>query len=252
MRARGKCSSSAATLALAWLLAGCIGVSAPKKPGAGGAKTVASTTKLAKCTKTKAAEDAPIDDFEDNNTQVMRVGGRDGYWWKSVDPKGSKFEPDELKLAEPGAGNSLLALHATGRTVTGDGAYGALFGTNFSSNSGEAALYDASTYAGIYFKAKGDPGKATSVRFKIGDVNTHPDLGVCSNCWNHFGKNLTLTPEWTEHKILFADLKQADGWGSPRPPAVVAEKLYSMDFSFEGGGEFGIWLDDVAFLICDE
>ena len=243
--------SSPWLLALGWLVSGCIGVSAPKKPGADGPKTVAATTKLVKCAKTKPAEDAPIDDFEDGNTQVMRVGGRDGYWWKSVDPKGSKFDPDELKMEEPGAGNSIKALHATGMTVTGDGAYGALFGINFSSNSGEAALYDGSPYAGIAFKAKGDAGKATKVRFKVGDVNTHPDLGVCGTCWNHFGKNIDLTPEWTEHEILFADLKQADGWGSPRPPHIVAEKLYSMDFSFEGGGEFGIWLDDVSFLICE-
>ena len=118
---------------------------------------------------------------------------------------------------------------------------------------GTGGLYDASKYAGISFKARVDESSTRKVRFKIGDVNTHKDGNVCKDngCWNHFGKDLVLTPKWKEYTLLFTEAAQEEGWGSPRPSSVTPSKLISLDWTVKGGlGEFGVWLDDVTFLDC--
>ena len=93
-------------------------------------------------------------------------------------------------------------------------------------------LYDASKYAGIAFKAKIGPGSARSVRFKIGDVNTHKDAGICKTCWNHFGKDLSLTPEWKEYTVLFTVASSRRRAGAiPRPAALSTDKLVSLNWT---------------------
>lgn len=235
---------------VAALSVGCIGVSQkkqmgvePDRPGIrGGAEVI-------KCAASKAvpAPDGLLDDFEDDNNQVVIVAGRDGYWWKSQD-EFSQIGPANLRSQKGGNGAKGRALHVTGRTGTGAGAWGVNFGANFSTQG----LYDASKFAGIRFFAKAGEGSVTSVRFKIGDVNTHPDQGVCKDCWNHFGKNIYLTSEWKEYKVMFWELKQAEYWGDPRPPAIVPDKLYNIDFTVGPGAEkFELWIDDLAFLTCE-
>jgi endoglucanase len=228
----------------AFLLSGCIGVSA-KKHGAGGPGTV--PIKL--CRQSKPAFDGIIDDFEDSNTQLEKKAGRDGYWFKANDPKGST---SEMVVDEPGADGSELAMHFTGVTVPGDEAndyWGAMLGANFSSQN--AATYDASRYAGIAFKAKvGSPNATRSFRFKIGDVNTHKDGGICTACWNHWGRDITLTSEWKEYRVNFAGTEQMPGWGNPRPPAMLPDKLMAINFSVGPGATYDIWLDDIVFLDC--
>ena len=79
-------------------------------------------------------------------------------------------------------------------------------------------FYNASKYAGIAFKAKvGSPDSTRNVRLKIADVNTRKDAGICKTCWNHFGKDLAMTPEWKEYRVTFSGAAQAAGWGDPRP-----------------------------------
>jgi hypothetical protein len=209
--------------------------------------TVQQRAKLNPCKAgTKPADDGLMDDFEDGDRQLMKVAGREGYWWKHADPNGSKFSPDELTLEDAGAGSTGKALHAAGQTASTDGAYGVRVGVNFTAGG----LYDASTYVGISFKAKVDANATKSLRFEIGDVNTHKDAGVCVDCWNHFGKDLQLTTEWKEYVILFADVTQQAGWGKPRPPSVSPDKLYAIDWSIGPGAIFGLWLDDVQLLTC--
>ena len=72
----------------------------------------------------------------------------------------------------------------------------------------------------------------------------------CNDRWNHFGKDITLSEEWAEYVIPFSELKQADGWGDPRPPSVTPEKLYNLDWSIGPGATFEIWIDDVKFHEC--
>ena len=199
------------------------------------------------------AADGLLDDFEDDDGQVTVLDGRDGYWWKNADPMGSKFTapPDgaSLKWIDGGANGSAKALHVAGTTAGGsDDAYGIEVGTNVVSAKGET--YDASRYVGISFMAKAGQSSIKKVRLNVGDVNTHPDLNACDNCWNHFRKDFTLTTEWQEYRASFEELEQRPGWGSPRPNAVSADKIYTVTFAIEGGGDFELFVDDVQFLEC--
>jgi hypothetical protein len=226
--------------------AACIGVSAKSKGAA--VPGVASAVKH--CRAVRPADDGALDDLEDNNNQITKTNGRDGYWWSAADPKGSKID---MQIAEPGFGGSEMAMHITGTTVPGkaeDQAWGVLLGMNFVGE--DVLLYDASKYAGVAFKAKiGSPDSARAVRLKIADVNTHQNAGICKACWNHFGKDLTLTPEWKEYRVTFSGASQEAGWGDPRPQAVTPSKLVGLNWGVGPGNKYDIWIDDVTFLDCE-
>jgi hypothetical protein len=237
---------------VASLGAGCIGVS-QKRNAAGGAVGGVIGGNLADLNVCRAgvrpAEDGSIDDFEDGNSQVNLEGGREGYWWQAKDEKGSSIGPAPFVPSESGGSGSELSLHVEGQTVPGntaDGFWGAEFGFNFLGKG----PYNASKYVGIAFKARIGGGTARSVRFNVGDINTHKDGNICATCWNHFGKVLTLTPEWKEYRILFTDLRQEDYWGNPRPPAITPSQLFNGEFKIGPGQTFDLWVDDMYLLAC--
>jgi hypothetical protein len=194
---------------------------------------------------TKPSDDGLIDDFEDGDNQLAKAGDRNGYWFLSKDPNGSTIDPSPLAMSNSGAGGSQKALHAYGQTASDSGAWGVIVGTNF---LGEG-VYDASKYAGISFKAKVGKDSTKVVRFKVADVNTHPDGGVCKTCWNHFGKDVELSNEWQEYKVQFADMKQEAGWGE-QFPALTTSKVIALNWSYGPGRAFDLWLDDIQFFEC--
>ncbi len=221
---------------------GCIGVSQSLSHSSGPIGEPRSCPAL-----TMPAPDGLIDDFEDGNTQLAPQDGRDGYWWTGTDEKGSAFLNADLGPVEGGGSGSSKAIHVYGKTSDAPEAWGINFGANFSS----AGLYDAKRYVGIEFRAKvGTADASRRVRLKIGDVNTHPDFGVCKDCWNHFGKDISLSTEWKEYTVLFSGVRQAEGWGDPRPSHITVNQLFSLDFSVGPGQAFDIWIDDVRFLTC--
>ena len=184
-----------------FFIGGCIGVSA-KPPGSTAALGDASAVK--RCRAVRPADDGAIDDLEDGDNQITKIAGRTGYWWSAADPNGSKIE---MQTTEPGAGSE-MSMRMTGKTAAGkpeDGTWGVQLGINFVT---EGLFYDASKYAGIAFKAKVSPESGRQLRFKIGDINTHKDANICKACWNHFGKDLTLTPEWKEYRVTFSGAQQ--------------------------------------------
>jgi hypothetical protein len=200
------------------------------------------------------ADDGLVDDFEDGNGQMVLLDGRDGYWWKNADKEGAKFttpaDGSAFEFAAEGARGSTKSLHIAGSTIQGsDQAYGVEVGTNLVSTKG--SLYDASKYLGVSFMAKVGPKSVKKVRLNLGDVNTHPDLGSCKSCWNHFSKDLELTTEWQEYQVPFEDMVQRPGWGEPRPRSISVKELYTLTFAFEGsGGEFDLFVDDIQFVAC--
>ena len=176
------------------------------------------------------------------------TSGRDGYWWSAKDPKGSTLE---MQVTEPGAAGSEMAMHMSGKTVPGkpeDDSWGVLLGMNLVN---QGLFYDASKYAGVAFKAKVGPDSTRAVRLKIADINTHKEAGVCTTCWNHFGKDLTLTTDWKEYRITFSSAEQEPAWGSPRPPAVTPSKLIALNWGIGPGNSYDLWIDDVTFLECE-
>jgi len=214
------------------------------------ATTPTTEAKLAACNgKLVPAEDGSVEDFEDGDSQIKQLAGRNGYWWTAHDELGSTFTLPQGQLApSDGGAESTKAVHVTGKTAAGgSNAWGVEFGTNWVNAKG--GLYDASKYAGLSFKAKAT-GATKSVRVSLGDVNTHADAGVCKTCWNHFRKDFQLTEDWQTHTLSFAELKQRPGWGDPSPPALTADKLVALSFALEGGKDFDVWVDDIVLLSC--
>jgi endoglucanase len=240
-----RCSTVIAVVSMA--NAGCVGVSAKRDTvGANGVPV----PQLHNCPAgVVAAEDGLIDDFEDGNTQIAVKAGRGAYWFKSADSNGSEFNPDEMQMVDGGSDHPGKVLHVSGTTSGAQGAWGVLVGANFVSDS---KTYDASRYVGISFRAKIGKNATSSVRFKMGDINTHPDLGICTDCWNHFGKDMSLTTEWKEYQVLFTVARQEPYWGNPKPDSITPGALYSMDFTIKPGQKFDLWVDDVQFLKCVE
>jgi hypothetical protein len=240
----------AAALTTSALGSGCIGVSQSQGGAAGGDDAASQAAARAALKKTcpkgvRPAIDGLIDDMEDGNSQLSQLDGREGYWWRSQDDVGSTIEPDKFTPVETEGGNGLCAMYR-GKTSSAEGAWGVNFGANFMGSG----TYDASKYVGITFRAKVGPDSTTKVRFKIGDVNTHKDAGVCKDCWNHFGQNLVLSTEWAEYQVLFAETRQAPGWGDPNPPALSVDQLWNVDWSIDPGVAFEIYVDDIQFLEC--
>src|SRR5690606_1482378 len=124
------------------------------------------------------------------DNRLAPADGRGGYWWKSADSAGSQIGPDDFKPVPGGIGGS-LAMQAFGKTASGGGDDG--WGAQFGANLTPSGTYDASKYVGLRFMARVGEASTSSVRFKISDVNTHPDLGVCKTCWNHFGRDINLS-----------------------------------------------------------
>ncbi len=111
--------------------------------------------------------------------------------------------------------------------------------------------YDASKYQGITFWAKKAPGGAEKVRLKVPDANTVPEGKVCTECYNDFGMDITLTDEWTQYTIPFRAMKQEKYWGAPHPDGITAGTLFGIQFQFkEPGATFDFWLDELEFTGC--
>jgi hypothetical protein len=198
-----------------------------------------------------APEDGLIYDLEDGDNQSNQAAGRDGYWYTVADSRGSEFEiPSEgFSPSEGGADGSRMAVHVKGKTASGgDQAWGIELGVGFINGND---LYDASKYVAFSFKAKtGDERADREVRVSLPDVNTHPAANVCASCSNHFNKTITLSTEWQEYTIAFADMRQREGWGDPRPAGLTPAKLINLNFHIGGGKDFDTWVDDIKFLQC--
>ena len=62
------------------------------------------------------------------------------------------------------------------------------------------------------------------------DVNTDPEGGVCTECFNDFGADLILTTEWKLYIFPWKSMKQMPGWGSPRKPHITPAKIFGIQF----------------------
>jgi endoglucanase len=195
--------------------------------------------------------DFTIDDAEDNNNQVLLQKGRKGYWYTFVDKAGSTITPpaaQKFQMSPGGANASTNAARMMGKmSPTGEPLFA---GMGFSFTEPKAG-YDATAYTGISFYAKVGPGSAKAVRLKVPDANTDPVGKVCTECFNDFGADLTLTEQWQKYAIPFATMKQMDGWGSPHPATIDKSKLYGVQWQVtQPGASYDLWIDSVQFTGC--
>jgi endoglucanase len=195
--------------------------------------------------------DYMIDDTEDNSNQVIIQKNRNGYWYTFVDKLGSTITPPAQTtfLMSPGGANgSQHAARMMGK-IAGSGA--PLFAGMGFSLTDPKAPYDATAYTGVSFFAKVGAGTTTSVRLKVPDINTDPAGKVCTECFNDFGTDLTLTEQWKKYVVPFATMSQMEGWGAPHPKSIDKSKLLGMQWQVTAQGvSYDVWVDNVQFTGC--
>ncbi len=192
---------------------------------------------------------ALVEDFEDNDDQIVLEAGRDGFVYTYLDELGSTVEPSDKAFAAASGGSekSGFAGRFHGKTAKGEESFAGL-GLNFTENE---RPYDASAYRGFSFWARAAEGTTPYVRVQLADANTDPVGGVCTDCFNDFGVTIPLTSEWQRFAIPFSDLKQETGWGNPRPPALDASKLVGMKWQVGSpNAEYDVWIDKVELVSC--
>jgi endoglucanase len=196
-------------------------------------------------------QDFVVDDTEDNNNQVLIQKGRNGYWYTFVDKAGSTITPPSqgtFLMSPGGANGSQHAAHMMGK-MAGSGA--PLFAGMGFSFTDPKAPYDATAFTGVSFFAKVGPGSTVGVRLKVPDANTDPAGKVCTECFNDFGVDLTLTDQWKRYTVPFATMKQMEGWGAPHPASVDKSKLFGLQWQVtQTGVSYDVWVDNVQFTGC--
>jgi len=195
-----------------------------------------------------------IDDMEDNDSFILPREGRQGVWFTVNDGTPGAMQtpgtPFTMSPISAGRGASLYAARSSGY---GFASWRPLIGFWFyHPPTGPKQLYDVSRYRGITFMARFAASDAanvsTSVRVVIPDRDTDPDGMVCmgGGCNDHFGANITLTPQWTSYTILFATMTQ-EGWGT-QVGQFDAVNAYGIEFEFPLQATFDCWIDDIALL----
>lgn len=188
-----------------------------------------------------------IDDLDDGNHQTAPEESRGGYWYTYADET-STVEPNgTFAPTAGGAEGTPFAARMHGQIGSKQYPYAGL-GFNLTDPKDP---YDLSSCAGLSFRAKKGTAEAISaVRVKIGDVYTVPEGGVCKSCYNDFGADLGLTPEWVLYELRFADLKQEPYWGEPRPK-LETSRVYQVQFMVKDpSAPFDVWVDDVRLIGC--
>jgi hypothetical protein len=234
---------------LAGGLIGCKSGTAPEPatPAAEGASAAVPVTDTASAALSSAGAatcaNLVLDDLEDGDNRGAPDDARGGYWYSFKDSNGTTLSPEgAFKPADGGAKSSKHAARINGKT----GASGVVYAGMGFNLADPMAPYDLSKVTGICFDAKG-PGAA---RVKLPDVNTAPEGHVCKTCYNDFGADFQLTPDWKEHCFKLSDLKQQSGWGEPHP-ALSRDKVFSIQWQVSAtGADYDLSVDNVR-LTCD-
>jgi hypothetical protein len=180
-----------------------------------------------------------IDDFEDGDYVVLPTDGRVGRWYTMNDGTGTQtpaqgyLAPSMLSESRDG---SQMALHTQG---DGFDDWGALIRADFNHASAAEPIntYDASTYSGIRFWGKSGDADSYSVRVVL--LSTDTDSGD-----DHFGNDLTFTPEWQEFTLPF-DMMQQEVAGPL--PSIDPSELMGFQIALPPGSSFDVWIDDLRF-----
>jgi len=203
-------------------------------------------TRDARLTRLEACPNGMLDDGEDGNAQIIKSGGRDGYWFTFKDSWGSTIEPmGEFKMSPSDRPGSKYVAAMRGKMAASGASLYAGLGFAFTNPK---TPFDLSFAQGIRFWAKG-PGK---IRFKIPDANTSPEGDRCNDCYNDFGVDLYLQDEWVRYTIPFAKMTQQSGWGD-RAPKLSTRELFAVEWQFNTpGADYDISIDDVELVGCEE
>jgi len=201
-----------------------------------------------------AIGDTLIDDLEDKDNGVAKVGGRSGFWYTYVDALGSTItpKPDSTGAAPllPGSTNchgGMACIIVSGTTGAADtvGMKYPYAGVGFDfSNAKKPCVYNGSAYSGIKFWARGDV--EITIKVNISATADAAGGGTCATgCSNGHGLKVVLTPDWAQVDVPFATIMQDPTWGTQVP--FDKATLLSFQVQFPSGGPFNAALDDLTF-----
>jgi len=198
-----------------------------------------------------------IGNFDDGSKNVnSKLFNGGGGQWLAITEGGNTVDSDFV--VDGGANNSPKAARVFGKlTDKGDKVYPSF---QLQGKLKDSGYYDASAFTGIkfYYKCPATDA-ALKRRFAIGTAPTLPTSGggaCASDCYNNFGADLALTPDWTQKVYAFADLKRESGWGSPVTPPDLTDHLKEfIDLEWansanNAAGTYNIdyWVDEVEFF----
>jgi hypothetical protein len=188
--------------------------------------------------------DDVIDDFEDQNIVIGSAGARIGNWYPYGDGTGAVNMAITTLPGTRGPA-SAFGLHTDGSGFT---SWGSGVGADLKNSGGAQATkepYDASAYAGVTFWARAETAAAVTLVLPNKDTDAAGD--TCVVCDHHYLRALTLTTTWQRYTVLFSELSLEPG-GDPVPTAFAADGVVSVQFRFNPGSVYDVWIDDVAFV----
>jgi hypothetical protein len=200
------------------------------------------------------AADTLLDDLEDKDNGVSKIGGRTGYWYTYLDAYGSTItpKPDSTGAAPllPGStdchgGTSCIMVSGTTAAADEVAMTYPYAGVGFDfSNAKKPCLYDGSAYSGIKLWARGDV--EITIKVNIATTADSKGGGSCvTGCSNGHGKKVVLAPTWAEIDLPFATIMQDPTWGTQVP--FDKANLLSVQVQVPAGGAFSVALDDLTF-----
>jgi hypothetical protein len=167
-----------------------------------------------------------MNNFDDGSkTFSPKLYGNPGGAWMAFSFGGNTTNKEII--ADGGANGTPKCAHVFGTLIDkGDAAYPAF---TLSGKFKDSGTYDASPFTGLKFYYKSPAtDQALKRRFAIGTTPTLPvaDGGTCTDgCYNHFGADLSPSPDWVLKSYNFADMKRESGWGSPVTPPDLTDHL---------------------------
>jgi hypothetical protein len=202
-----------------------------------------------------AASTAQIDDFEDQDEFILRVGMRNGPWYVFSDATTTgtlgKLTIAPLTGADVRpSSTSTAALHLTASGFTD---WGAGVGADMVNQLAKKAPYDVSAYRGVRFYAKIASGTAATIKVLLPNVFSDADGGKCidtdtkKRCGDHLFKSVSgLKTTWDVYEVKFDEFTQ-QGFGLPQG-LFDATGVYSVQFTLANKLPVDVWLDDVTFV----
>jgi hypothetical protein len=198
-----------------------------------------------------------IDDLEDGDGAIHEVDGRIGAWFTFADDTmGATMTPrpgGDFVASEGGAGGSAFAARMTGKGFKTWGAGMGLDLNNPGETMGGAGLkkpWDASKYKGIAFRARGNASIKVAV-VVAGVVPTDaggtctPSTKMGEECDDVHARTVSLSADWKEVEVPFAQLKQG-GWG--KKVAFDAGTATGVYFMVGQNVDFDVAIDDLRFV----
>jgi hypothetical protein len=192
-----------------------------------------------------------IDDFEDGDMALKMVDGRNGPWETFDDGSIGGVYGSRTPVAATGHGGT------TGfcTTLSGYKAWGA---NVVASMSSPKCGYDASSYDGVCFWAKGKVTAGGPFVFAVGTSDTVPDTsgGACTQqgrCNSHYEANPALQDaDYKQYCYKWTELKSPN---IPMPPAFNKATIVQIEWKFPASNakstEGSFCIDDISFCKGD-